>query len=245
MRLIFPGIKIKQNFKIPQLCSSIAHIQPPLQSARKDKYNFCSLYLCGRITDFQRKGCYLGLTLTTTISSFQTQVQGPEGRMQPVPRVKTQHGHGLEHAPQKTSCRDIIHASKGEVGTTLRLVYFIKLCLNVRSEIIHGETKSFPFISPPSHCLLQPVPADLWQLHVPASPFLLLPSTTKPSAGVAVGAVAERAELGRRWARGIPVPLRQHHVSPRHGPSCPGCNWAEGTQQKGPSVNKQRPTASI
>lgn len=78
--------------------------------------------------------------------------------------MKTQHGHGLECAPKKMSCRDTLCGSKGGVETTLRWGYFIKCCLDARSEISCGETKSFPLISPSSHCLLQPVPADQWHL---------------------------------------------------------------------------------
>lgn len=203
MRLIFPGIKIQQNFKIPQLCSSIAHIQLPLQSTRKHKYNFCSLRLCGITTDFQREGCYPDLTLTTTISSLQSKIQY---------LVDWQRENAVwpwaGACSQKMSCRDTIHASKGGVGTTLRWVYFIKCCLGARSAIIHGETKSSPFISPSSHRLLHPVPPD--QRHLASTRFTLssAPLHDKAQCRCSGRGCRSACRAGKVPCKRHPVPLR-------------------------------------
>lgn len=130
-----------------------SYIQLLLQSTRKDEYDFWSLHLCGRTTDFQRMGCYLDLTLTATISSMQNQSQASEGQTQMVPGWQQCENAARPWAgvcPPETRCRDAkCQQRRGGNYSEVGLLY--KMSFGCKKWNNPWEKKSFPLISPSSH----------------------------------------------------------------------------------------------
>lgn len=225
---IFPGVKTKQNFRTPQLRSSITHTQLPLQSAKKDKYNFSSLRLCSRTTDFPCKACYLDLILVTTISCLQRQTQSSEGQIQSVRGWLAARKHsmaiGWSVPPKKWA------SVPTKEGQELLWAGFT-LCKMLFGWEKWNKTLSVHF----SIISLLPPAQPSW-----SKAFLLTPDSPSPALHSCWSPAPVRATQGVPCQEGV-VQEAPVHVSPScglsHGASCPCSRWAEG-KGEGPTCEQ-------